>query len=288
MGILKTLGKNKLEIAFILPILIFIGFINIYPIFAAIVSSFKLPSGYSLLNYRLLVQNNNLKGVIGNTVLLTVLALTIEFSLALATSLLLNRAIRGKSIFRTIIILPYGVSTVVSAIAFTFLFAPTGWYLNEIFTTLHLAQTDINWIRGPLAFLSIAIADSWKTFPIVMLILLAGLQSIPESQYEAAAVDGATTLQQFRHITLPGIYPFIMIALIIRAVQEFNILALPLVLVGATPAFLGTLAFNIYESFVLGSQSLSSAAATVLLLIVMLFVIVYIVVSNRITEANES
>ncbi|AKA48167.1 hypothetical protein IX51_02580 [uncultured archaeon] len=287
MGLAKTIGSNKLEIAFILPLLIFIGFINIYPIFAAIISSFKLPSGYSLLNYQILVRNNNLYGVIGNTVLLTALALTIEFALALATSLLLNRAIRGRSIFRTIVILPYGVSTVVSAIAFTFIFAPTGWYLNEIFNVLGLAHTQINWVRGPLAFLSIAIADSWKTFPIVMLILLAGLQSIPESQYEAAAVDGASSLQQFRHITLPGIYPFIMIALIIRAVQEFNILALPLVLVGYTPAFLGTLSFSIYETFVLGSQNLSSAAATVLLAIVMIFIIVYVTISNRVTGGEE-
>ncbi|HKJ97109.1 MAG TPA: hypothetical protein VJ944_05155, partial [Thermoplasmataceae archaeon] len=100
-----------------------------------------MPSGYSLLNYQILVRNNNLYGVIGNTVLLTALALTIEFALALATSLLLNRAIRGRSIFRTIVILPYGVSTVVSAIAFTFIFAPTGWYLNEIFNVLGLAHT---------------------------------------------------------------------------------------------------------------------------------------------------
>lgn len=283
MPLVQKIRRYTLEIVFILPLLIFIGIINLYPIFLAILSSFTIPSGYSLANYNLLVQDFHLGGVIVNTVVITALALVFEFALALGTSLLLNRAIRGRSIFRTIIILPYGVSTVVSAIAFTLIFSPSNWYGNEIVHALGITSVNINWIKGSLAFVSIAIADSWKTFPLVMLILLAGLQSIPESQYEAASVDGASILQQFRHITLPGLYPFIMIAVIIRAVQEFNILALPQILVGQHPAFLGTLAYNLYESFVLGSANQASAVATVLLAIILVFAVIYILISNRLT-----
>ncbi len=284
----RLIRKNLLEIIFIIPLIVFIAWINIIPIVRGVLLSFKLPTGYSFLNYQFLNQDYKLPKVVLNTVELAFLALAIEFSLALATSLLLNRAIRGKSIFRTIIILPYGVSTVVSAIAFTLIFSNTGWYGNEILRGLGLTSSDINWLKGSLAFVSIAIADSWKTFPLVMLILLAGLQSIPESQYEAAAVDGASTLQQFRHITLPSLYPFIMIALIIRAVQEFNILALPQVMVGTNVFFLGTLSYTIYESFAVGTAALSSAAATVLLGIVLAFIVVYVFISSRIEGRQES
>ncbi|MHB1648680.1 MAG: carbohydrate ABC transporter permease, partial [Cuniculiplasma sp.] len=197
------------------------------------------------------------------------------------TALLLNRSFRGRSVFRAIIILPYGVATVVSAIAFTFVFSPTGWYANEFIIKLGLVHADINWTVGVLGFLSVAIADSWKTFPLIMLILLGGLQMIPDNLYEAAAVDGASQIQQFRHITLPNLYPFIMIALIIRAVSEFNILALPLILVGRNVVFLGTMSYSIYETFSVGSSELSASAATILLGIILVFVIVYVYISNR-------
>ncbi|MHB8498960.1 MAG: carbohydrate ABC transporter permease [Acidimicrobiales bacterium] len=283
MRLVKIMKKNMMEVAFILPLLIFIAYINIYPIIEGVILGFTRLGKFTLSNYHVLqTQYTPPVSVATTNLLLYVpLALFIEFALALFTALLLNRSFRGRSVFRAIIILPYGVATVVSAIAFTFVFSPTGWYANEFIIKLGLVHTDINWTVGVLGFLSVAIADSWKTFPLIMLILLGGLQMIPDNLYEAAAVDGASQIQQFRHITLPNLYPFIMIALIIRAVSEFNILALPLILVGRNVVFLGTMSYSIYETFSVGSSELSASAATILLGIILVFVIVYVYISNR-------
>ncbi|MHB8372883.1 MAG: carbohydrate ABC transporter permease [Thermoplasmataceae archaeon] len=289
MKILNILKNNAMEVAFILPLLIFIGYINIYPIIQGIILSFTLVGKFSLYNYNALQTQYtpNLSSVTFNTLIYVPLALAIEFSLALLTSLLLNKNFQGRSVFRAIIILPYGIATVVSAIAFTFIFAPEGWYANEFMMKLGFLHASINWTSGTLGFFVIAIADSWKTFPLIMLILLGGLQSIPDSLYEAAAIDGATQMQQFRHITLPHLYPFILIALIIRSVSEFNILALPLILVGNKIQFLGTFSYNLYETFSLGSAELSAAAASVLLAIIFVFVVVYILISNKFSGDNN-
>jgi ABC-type sugar transport system permease subunit len=283
MRLVKIMKKNMMEVAFILPLLIFIAYINIYPIIEGVILGFTRLGKFTLSNYHVLqTQYTPPVSVATTNLLLYVpLALFIEFALALFTALLLNRSFRGRSVFRAIIILPYGVATVVSAIAFTFVFSPTGWYANEFIIKLGLVHADINWTVGVLGFLSVAIADSWKTFPLIMLILLGGLQMIPDNLYEAAAVDGASQIQQFRHITLPNLYPFIMIALIIRAVSEFNILALPLILVGRNVVFLGTMSYSIYETFSVGSSELSASAATILLGIILVFVIVYVYISNR-------
>lgn len=283
MRLVKIMKKNMMEVAFILPLLIFIAYINIYPIIEGVILGFTRLGKFTLSNYHVLqTQYTPPVSVATTNLLLYVpLALFIEFALALFTALLLNRSFRGRSVFRAIIILPYGVATVVSAIAFTFVFSPTGWYANEFIIKLGLVHADINWTVGVLGFLSVAIADSWKTFPLIMLILLGGLQMIPDNLYEAAAVDGASQIQQFRHITLPNLYPFIMIALIIRAVSEFNILALPLILVGRNVVFLGTMSYSIYETFSVGSSELSASAATILLGIILVFVIVYVYISNK-------
>lgn len=288
MRIVRQLKNNLMEVVFILPLLIFIGILNIYPIIQGINLSFMLLGKYSLYNYyQLQNYTPSLYTVTVNTIAFVPFALAIEFFLALFTALLLNRSIRGRSVFRSIIMLPYGVATVVSAIAFSFIFSATNGYANEILIGIGLSHSQVDWTSGYIAFFSIAVADSWKTFPLIMLILLGGLQMIPESQYEAAAIDGASQLQQFVRITLPNLYPFIMIAMIIRAVSEFNILSLPLILVGSNVQFLGTLSFNLYETFSLGSANISAAVATVLLSIVMVFVLIYIYVSGKLGSGSR-
>ncbi len=260
-----------------------VSVITIYPIVYGIYLGFSEFSGnIGLANYNYVFSAYNVTGAIINTMFIVGAALTIQFMLALLTALLLNRDFKGRGFFRTVIMVPFGVATVVSGIAFTFIFSPSGWYLNSFLIHLGLIRTGIDWIRPiPRAIISIALADSWKNFPLIMLILLGGLSSIPQSQYESAAIDGAGFAKQFVYITLPGLYPFIMIAVTIRLIQEVNILSLPLVLTGYTPAFLGTLSFQIYELFSLGSANQAAAIATLLLGIVILLVTVYILISRR-------
>ena len=117
-------------------------------------------------------------------------------------------------------------------------------------------------------------ADFWKNMPLVALILLGGLSSIPPSMSEAASVDGAGPLRRFIYITLPNLAPFIAIALLIRGVSEFNIFALPLILIGYHPSLINTLVYEYFTS--ISTIGYSYAAATVLLLIILVFAFVII------------
>lgn len=274
-----------MEIIFLIPLFALVGTVTLYPIAQSFYLAFLQPNNtLGLGNFQYAFTAYAVQTAIINTAYIVGLALTLQFLISLLTALLLNRSFFGRSFFRTVIMIPFGVATVVSGIMFTFMFtpSPTSWYLNSIIVKLGISSTGINWIRPTwIAIVSLSIADSWKNFPLIMLILLGGLASIPASQYESAAIDGANFLQQFRHITMPNLYPFIMMAVTIRAIQEFNILALVLVLVGNYPPFLGPLAYSTFTSYGIHDANYASAMAVILLGLICLFIVVYIAVSRR-------
>ncbi len=274
-----------MEILFLVPLVVLVAVVTLYPVADSLYLAFEQTNGtLGLGNFDYIFTYSGALTALINTAVIVALALTLQFLVSLLTALLLNRSFFGRAFFRTIIMIPFGVATVVSGIMFTFLFTPnpTSWYLNSIIVRSGIASTGINWVRPSwVALVSLAIADSWKNFPLIMLILLGGLASIPASQYESAAIDGANFLQQFRHITMPNLYPFIMMAVTIRAIQEFNLLALALVLVGDYPSFLGTLAYSTFTNYGIHDAQLAAAIATVLLGLICLFIVIYIAVSRR-------
>lgn len=274
-----------MEFIFLIPLFVLVGTITVYPISQAIYLAFLQSNNtVGLANFNYVFSFYGVRDALLNTVYIVLLALLMQFLISLLTALLLNRSFFGRAFFRTVIMIPFGVATVVSGIMFTFLFtaSPSSWYLNSIIVKLGISNTGFNWIRPAWrAILSLAIADSWKNFPLIMLILLGGLASIPLSQYESAAIDGANFLQQFRHITMPNLYPFIMMAVTIRAIQEFNILALALVLVGSYPTFLGPLAFTTFTNYGVHDANYAAAIAMVLLGLICLFIIFYVAISRR-------
>jgi trehalose transport system permease protein len=166
------------------------------------------------------------------------------------------------------------------------LFARSG-YLNSLLAGLADLVNRIpgvDWSFAPLSWtvaggwrtlLTIAVADMWKTLPIVMLIFLAGLQSIPEDLYEAAAVDGASKWQRFRHITLPMLVPFITMAIILRAIDAFRIYELALVLAGRVEPVLGTYIGSRYLPPT--SDPFTAASASIVLFVIILaFILAYL------------
>ena len=140
----------------------------------------------------------------------------------------------------------------------------------------------LGWITLPIdwtgsrwwALITVAVADAWKVTPLVMLILLAGLQAIPRQLYEAAHTDGAGPWQQFQCITLPLLRPAITMALIVRGVDAFRIFALPLALVGRNLPVLATYAYVEYLEY--GNQHTAAASSVILLLMIVLSVGTYL------------
>jgi multiple sugar transport system permease protein len=159
------------------------------------------------------------------TFIFTVASVFLETVLGLAMALIMHSAFRGQGLLRTVVLVPWAVLTVVTAIMWKTIFDPNLGFVNT------LLGTDIVWLgEEPQALMVMIFADVWKTAPFMALLLLAGLQVIPSEIYEAAKVDGATAWQRFRRITLPLLMPALLVALIFRTLDALRAYDLPKVL----------------------------------------------------------
>lgn len=260
-------------IIYVLPALVYVAVLSFFPAASVVFDSFNSPKGgYSLSNYDAIYKAGLLTSL-GNTLLVSFGALLIQLFFAILIANILIKSLKGNKLFSTIFIIPYGISTVVSAFIFFLIFSPVGGFANS---TLHsLGIQSIDWYSNRYSSMGIVMfADFWKSTPLVALILLGGMSTIPPRLYEAASVDGAGSFRRFIHITMPNLAPFIAIALLIRGVSEFNIFALPLILIGYSPSLINTLVFEYYLSS--ATVYYSYAAATVLLAIIVVFAFIVI------------
>ena len=153
-----------------------------------------------------------------NTLIITVGSVAVELVLGFAMALLMFKATWGRRTVRTVILIPYGIITVVAALAWKFAFDPTTGFVNALLN-LDLAWLTERWS----AFFVIIFSEIWKTTPFMALLLLAGLTLIPQDLMRAARVDGASAWQRFLKITLPLMKPTIMVALLFRTLDAFRI-----------------------------------------------------------------
>ncbi len=159
------------------------------------------------------------------TVVFTIASVFLETLLGLAMALIMHSAFKGQGLLRTVVLVPWAVLTVVTAIMWRTIFDPNLGFVNT------LLGTNTVWLgREPQALMVMIFADVWKTAPFMALLLLAGLQVIPSEVYEAAKVDGATAWQRFRRITLPLLTPALLVALIFRTLDALRAFDLPKVL----------------------------------------------------------
>ena len=155
-----------------------------------------------------------------NTTFITVVSVAIELVLGMILALVMHRAIFGRGLVRTSVLIPYGIITVVASFAWFFAFDPSSGFVNN----LPLVADDKAWFGERFSsFFVIIAAEVWKTTPFMALLLLAGLTTIDEGLYEAAKVDGANGWQRFTQITLPLMRPAIVVALLFRTLDAFRV-----------------------------------------------------------------
>jgi multiple sugar transport system permease protein len=228
----------------LLPALIPLLLVFVYPIGRAFWLSLftknlgtKLQPVFSGLdNYTRMAGDGRFWQTFGTTTVFTVISVCLELLLGLGIALVLNRQFRGRNLVRTIAILPWALPTALIGLAWAWIFNDQFGVVNDILLRLGLIKTGINWLGEPtLAMASVIFADIWKTTPFASILLLAGLQSIPTDLYEAHAIDGATSWQSFRAITLPLLMPQIAIASLFRFAQAFGIFDLISVMTGGGP-----------------------------------------------------
>lgn len=153
-----------------------------------------------------------------NTAVITVASVTLELLLGMTLALLMHRAVFGRNLVRAVLLVPYGIITVVAALAWKFAFDPVTGFVNGL---LGLEQA---WLTEQWsAMLVIVLTELWKTTPFMALLLLAGLTQVPADLLRAARVDGANARQRFTRITLPLLKPAILVALLFRTLDGFRI-----------------------------------------------------------------
>src|SRR6266508_412128 len=279
--------KHTFELVLIAPLVLYVLILTVAPIIDTFRLSFSSPRGGfgTVGSYDFIFKDNVFRRAVVNTLIVALLSLALEVGVGLAIALALHVKFKGRGFVRTVLLVPLGVPTIVSGAVMLLIFARSG-YMNSVlglFTGLidkipgvHLTWTNVSWTAagGTRTILTYAIADMWKVLPIMTLIFLAGLQSIPEDVYEAADVDGATKWQRFLRVTLPLLIPYFTMALILRAIDAFWIFELALAL-GANEPVLGNYIGKRYLAPT--NDPFTEAAASIVLFgIIMLFIVLYL------------
>lgn len=259
----------------LLPLAVYLSCLTVAPVASTLVMSATAPDvGITPEHFRRIVTDYQFGEAVVNTVAVTGLGLTLEMVLGLGAAVALAGRPMGRRAFQALLLVPLGVPTIVSAAVMRMVFGTVG-YLNEVLLRLGAIRAPVDWTGERwLALVAVAVADAWKVTPLIMLILLAGLQAIPGDVYEAARTDGASRWRQFSAITLPLLKPAITMALIVRGADAFRIFALPLALVGRGLPVLSTYAYVEYLEY--GNPHTAAASSVILLGMILVTVLAYL------------
>ena len=218
------------------------------------------------------------------TAAFSLLALGISWGLGMAAAVALQQPFRGRGLVRTIFLVPYALPAYAGILTWNFMLQrDTGLVNHVLVDNLHLTDDRPFWLLGGNAFASIVTVAVWRLWPFAFLSLMAGLQSIPSDLYEAAAVDGAGNLRQWRHITLPSLRPVNLVLILVLFLWTFNDFNTPYVLFGnGQPAGGDLISFHIYNaSFLTWNFGIGSAMSVLLLLFLFVVTAAYLLITRE-------
>ena len=261
-------NKNWLAFWFMLPAAAFLILFLAYPLGLGVWLSFtdaRLGRGgvfVGLENYEFLSDDATFWLTVFNTLLYTSVASTIKFAIGLYLALLLNEKLPFKALIRAVVLIPFIVPTVLSAIAFWWLFDPQFSIISWSLRKMHLITENINFLGDVWnARWSVIFANIWRGVPFVAITLLAGLQTVSPSLYEAATIDGATPWQRFRYITYPLLTPIIAVVMTFSVLFTFTDFQLIWVLTRGGPVNATQLMATLsYQRAIIGGQLGEGAA----------------------------
>jgi multiple sugar transport system permease protein len=262
-------------LAWALPAIFVLLALSIYPlIFAVKVSLTGADGAFTLANFTRLLHDRLFAIAAVQTLVLTIAALSIEFTLGLGLALLIDSLARAKSFFRAGLLVPMLLPPVVAAVAWRLIFNPQFGVLNGTLRELGVNTAGLLWTGGDRSALaSVILVDVWEWTPFLFLLLSAGLQAIPPEPLEAARIDGASAWQIFRDVTLPLLRPVILLALLLRAMDLMRIFDQIFILTQGGPGTATeTLSLYIYRTaFRFSSFGYAAAMSFVLLAATLIF-----------------
>ena len=237
-------SRRELLLPYLLvaPALAVLIALSIYPLLYSITISLQQETSagivWGLGNFKRLASDNFFRTAMVHTFVYAIAALTCEFLLGLGLALLLNQQIRGRGLFRASLLVPMMLPTVVVGVVWRLMLNPNFGAINGTLKQLGVNTERLTWTASPrLAFLAVIAVDVWQWTPFVFLVLLAGLQAIPQEPYEAALIDGSSRWQTFRHVTLPLLKPAILIVLLLRTMDLLRVFDQIFILTEGGPGF---------------------------------------------------
>lgn len=276
--------NRTLALAFVGPALLFLAATLAWPLFSAFVLSLQNVRGVgtsgdwvSFENYRFVLSNDAFWGSARLSLLWVIANAIVQTLLALGAALILHQKFPGVRIARTWIILTWIVPTVVVVMIWRWLFSTSGGIVNPLLIQTGVLEHPVGFFATPaMAFATLVFINSWRWFPFIALMMLAGLTRIPSELYEAARIDGAGTFKRFSRITWPLLAPTLGVLVVIGTLLSFNVFDIIWLMTAGGPAGgTRTLPVLIYET-AFRSYRMSEAAAIAVLatLLLMSFAVV--------------
>ncbi len=290
----RGLGDVAIKRLFVLPTIILLICINIFPLFWSLILSFAdysavrphvegiNPNWIGGQNYKEVLLNKHIWEYFTITAKYVIMAVAGEFLVGFGLALLLNREFKAKGLITTLILIPMMMSMAIVGLFWRLLYNPGWGIINYMF-----GLKDFVWLaNAKVALIAVAITDVWMWAPFTMLLSLAGLSAIPDYLYEAAEIDRASWWFKFRRITLPLVTPLLLIALIFRTMEAFKMFDIAFVMTGGGP---GTstevIAINLYRlAFAQWNTGKASAFAYIILIMIIAISNIYIRYLNKAKE----
>jgi multiple sugar transport system permease protein len=285
-----TAGQRWPVIGFIVPVVVYLAVFFAYPLVGNVILSFQdfgIQSLYSgtapftgFDNYVNLLRDPVFGEAVVNTVVFVVGSLAAQFTIGLALAVFFTSAFRLSGVLRTLLLIPWLLPLVVTGTVFRWILDTSNGVLNHVLLALHVVQTPVPWLNSVgTAMAGVLLCNVWIGIPFNMVILYGGLQSIPKDLHEAAALDGASGWQRFRHITMPMLRPVVAVVLTLGLIYTIKVFDVIWVMTKGGPAdstqtvttYGYQLSFGGLSQFGLGA-----AASNMLIVVALVFAVLYL------------
>jgi len=296
-GILKRIIDHRYDYLYVAPAIIVMLVVIAYPIYYTIeLSFFKTPANLQMKdkifigfdNYVTVLRSASFHEATINTIIWTVFSTLFAFLLGLAAALSLHRAFVGRGVLRALLLIPYVVSAVAASYVWKWLYHSDFGVIGALAVQLGLTDQPINFLDNTTTVLpSLIVVNVWKEFSFAMVMLMAGLQTVPEQLLRAAQVDGASPWQRFWHVTFPHLKGVSMVTVLLLMVANFNAFIIPWIMTGGGPAGASDIWITQIYNIAFGRQRYGTASAYAVILFIVMMVLGYFYV-RALTRGDDA
>jgi multiple sugar transport system permease protein len=292
-GMTRAQRRQAEAWSLLIPVLVVMTVVTLYPLFRTVYLSFTdaglpvgqtVPQWVGIENYDYVLTDPDFLDALVRTLHFTLGSVGAELLLGILVGLLLNQKFRGRALVRSLVILPWALPTIVNAMLWRLMYNPEYGALNALLSQFHLIDQYRSWLGDPdIAMDMVILADVWKNYAIVALVVLAALQTIPAELYEQMRIDGAGAWSRFWNLTVPGILGPLTVVMVLRLIDSFRVFDIIFVMTRGGPAdATKTLSFFVYqESFAFLRAGSGASYAVIVAIMSAMLIAAYIFLLKR-------